>query len=338
MQRLAGETGLLVREVEGAPPCPAPPGPVSIGTVSIDQGGLPDIVPTLGTLFGRVACGDLLEAPVISRNPLLVAAAATRDPGRHDRRAEAVVLRARRIVRLLVASLALPGEVGRARDALEAETIAEGVALAYGLRSTPRVRGAIDQALILMADHELNASAFAARVAASTHADVYAAVQAGLATLSGPLHGAVSDQVEAVVAEIGRPEEALRVVHARAQRGERVPGFGHSFYQGIDPRAHRLLTLADALASRSRELRVVQSLVDAMAKQDRPPPNVDVGIVALRASLGMPVGAGAGLFAIGRTAGWVAHVLEQYESGHLLRPRARYRGVPVPADEDEDEE
>jgi citrate synthase len=185
----------------------------------------------------------------------------------------------------------------------------------------------VDAVLILLADHELNASTFAARVAASTQADVYAVVQAGLATLSGPLHGATSDRVEALIAEVSDPDQAERVVQERARRGERIPGFGHPFYgRAGDARAQVLLEIAWGLGRSTPEFEIVNAVISAMERASKPAPNVDAAAVALRAALGMPRGAVAGLFAVARTVGWVAHALEQVATGHLLRPRARYVG------------
>jgi citrate synthase len=270
------------------------------------------------------------DAPHATVAPVVVSAAAATDTARYVTSPEAVLPRAQRLVRLLAASLALPGAPDRAREAFVAPRIAEAPLRAYGLRVTAARVAAVDRLLILMADHELNASTFAARVAASTHADVYSAVTAGLVTLSGPLHGAASDRMEALLKEIRRPEDAESEIHERTRRGERVPGFGHPFYgTGGDPRARLMFETAWELAGRSRAVATLDAVVRAMEQADRPPPNVDVGAVALRAALGMPRGAAAGLFAVGRCAGWVAHILEQYETGHLLRPRARYRGEPL---------
>ena len=273
------------------------------------------------------------DAPPASVRPLVVAAWASRDPGRFDPRPEAVLPRARSATRLLAASLGLPGSPERASAAWRAPCIAGAVLTAFGVEPTPARRQATDGLLVLMADHELNASTFAARVAASTHADVYASIQAGLATLSGPLHGGASDQVEALVREIQRPGDAARVVHDRARRGEQVPGFGHPIYRktGGDPRAKALLEIAWELDADSDDVERVTALVTAMEGAGRPAPNVDAAAVALRAALGLPAGAVAGIFAVGRSAGWVAHILEQYESGQLLRPRARYVGPPTDA-------
>ena len=257
---------------------------------------------------------------------LLVAAAAAHDPGRFDSRRAAVTARARTLIRLLAAGLALPGDPERAERAFAAPSVAEAVAMATGVGPQRAAKPLLDRALVLLADHELNASTFAARVTASTDADIYAVVQTGLATLSGPRHGAASDQVEALLAEVERPAEALHVLHERARRGEGIPGFGHGYYRQADPRAPAMLEPAFELAGESASLRTLAALIEAMAQDARPAPNVDVGLVAVRAALGMPRGTGAGIFAVARCAGWVAHTLEQQASGQLLRPRARYVG------------
>lgn len=254
---------------------------------------------------------------------LLVAAEAGRDAGRFDLAPEGMLPRARRLIRLLAAGLALPGSPSQAARAWRAKSTAEAILCALGAPSDGAAQ--LDAGLVLLADHELNASTFAARVVASTRADIYACVQAGLAALSGPLHGAATDRVEAVLAEVGAPGQAERVVHERTRRGERIPGFGHPFYPDGDPRARQLLDLTRSSGAGSEELRTLDALVRAMERDQRPPPTVDVGLVALRAALGLPVGSAAGLFRISRCAGWVAHVLEQQAGGQLLRPRARYK-------------
>jgi citrate synthase len=211
------------------------------------------------------------------------------------------------------------------REALAAPSVAESVLRALGVPPRARATAAVDRALVLLADHELNVSTFAARVAASAHADPYAAVLAGLSALSGPRHGGVTDRVEALLLEVEALGGASRVVHERERRGELVPGFGHPFYPGGDPRARMLLETAQTLPGRSRTAAAAFALVEAMAEAGRAAPNVDMALVTLRAALGLPRGAAAGLFAVGRCAGWIAHVLEQYAAGFLLRPRARYR-------------
>jgi citrate synthase len=186
---------------------------------------------------------------------------------------------------------------------------------------------AIREALILIADHELNASAFAARVAASAGGDLYDCIAAALATLSGPRHGRACDRVEALLSEVERPERAARVVYERSRRGDAIPGFGHSVYPRGDPRAAPLLERASRLAPQSPGVRTALALVEAMREAGRAAATVDLGLIALTHALGMSAGAAVGIRAVGRAAGWVAHCLEQYEAGFLMRPRARYLDV-----------
>ncbi len=256
--------------------------------------------------------------------PIVVAALGARDRDRYDTHPESVRPRARRVIRRLTAALALTREPERFSDSLAAATVAESFARAVGTRSSPRQLLALDRALVLLADHELNPSTFAARVAASAQADVYACLGAGLVTVAGPRHGAASERVAALVREIGRPERAAQVVRARIRRGELIPGFGHAVYRGTDPRCAPLLKSARELAPRSRTVATVDALIDAMRAARRPPPNVDAAIVAFAAALGIPTELTPALFAIARLAGWTAHVLEQYQAGFLIRPRARY--------------
>ncbi len=270
--------------------------------------------------LARLLPADATYHSVLS---MVVPIAAARDPERHNTASEGVFRRARHVIRLIAASLALPGSPQRADLAFRSPSIAGVVACALG--APTEAIPAINGALVVLADHELNASTFANRVVASTGADVYACLQAGMAALSGPLHGAATDRVEALLAEAGDPKNAARAVAERMRRGERLPGFGHPFYPEGDPRARQLFESAWAWTPRTNELRTLDALISAMERADRPRPNVDVGLVALRAGLSLPVGSAASLFCVGRCAGWVAHALEQADSGHLLRPRARYR-------------
>lgn len=266
------------------------------------------------------------SAPPSAVHALVVAAIAAGDPGRFDLRPASVQRRARALIKTLAAALAFTTDPSRLGAALAAGTVAEAVAIGLGVELGDSQLRAIDQVLVLMADHELNASTFAARVAASANADPYAAVLAGLATLSGSKHGAASDRAEALVAEVASPADAGRVLHERERRGELVPGFGHLIYRDQpDPRAIVVLETARSLGSGSETTAKVEALIEAVRESGKPPPNIDAAVVALRGALGMPRGAAAGLFAVGRCAGWVAHILEQYEAGFLLRPRARYQ-------------
>jgi citrate synthase len=259
---------------------------------------------------------------------VVVPALALADSGRHGVSNEAQLGRARLLLRGLAASLALPDSLERAREALSAEGVARSILVAFGQRPRRDAERALDRTLVLCADHELNPSTFAARVAASTGADLYACVSAALAALSGPLHGGACDRVLTLVAEAGPAARAGKALDERLRRGDAVPGFGHPLYPRGDPRARLLLREAQSLRSRSRspELKTLLALVDAMSERGREAPTLDAGLVALAAALSLPRGAAVGLFAVGRTAGWIAHALEQQAAGFVLRPRARYVG------------
>jgi citrate synthase len=264
-------------------------------------------------------------SPPLASLSLLVAALGARDPARFEVARAAVLERGRVLVVRLAASLALPLAPARAVEALETSGVAGALAVAARGRADADLVRVLDQALVLIADHELNVSAFAARVAASAGADLYACLGAALAALSGPKHGGHVERIEALVAEAGTPEQARRVIHERARRGEPVPGFGHPLYPQGDPRARPLLAAARTIAGRQPTVRTLLALIEAMGEAGRPAPTIDTALVAVTAALGLPRGFGVALFAVGRAAGWVAHVLEQYEAGFLIRPRALYR-------------
>lgn len=259
--------------------------------------------------------------PVLS---LLVPLLAARDAGRFVQRPDAVVPRARTLIVRMAGALGLIRGAEGLAAALAAEGVAETVAAGLAAGSGDEGVRAINRALVLVADHELNASTFAARVAASAGADIYACVQAALATLSGPRHGGASERIEALVSEIGKPDDTERVVNERARRGEPVEGFGHPMYPSGDPRAAMLLGLAADLAPRSPGVQTCLSLVDVVTRSGGGGATLEMGLVALSVALALPPGSAAGMFAVGRCSGWVAHALEHYEAGYLLRPRARY--------------
>lgn len=179
--------------------------------------------------------------------------------------------------------------------------------------------------LVLLADHELNASTFVARCVASTGATPYAVIAAALAALSGRLHGGASARAEALFQEIARKGgDPLPLMAARLARGEDLPGFGHFLYPEGDPRAAAIFLALRNAAPAARE--TAEAAIAAGTRLTGRLSNVDFALAAATTALGLPPNAALGLFVVGRTAGWIAHAIEQYESGVLIRPRARYSG------------
>ena len=253
---------------------------------------------------------------------------AVKDPERHMTAREPTLAVARRLVPQLVGAIAhATGGGSRARRAAESPSVAAALAVALGVEPRRAVVRALNASLVVSADHELNPSSFTARVSASAGADLYACVAAATATLSGPRHGGAPERIAAVLEEIGEAQHAATVVRDRLRRGDAIPGFGHPLYPAGDPRFEVLLEQARAVGKRRRSLAVVEALVGAMNLAGAPPPNYDVGTTAVAAALGLGHHAATALFAVGRCAGWIAHVVEQREMGFLLRPRARYVGV-----------
>jgi citrate synthase len=182
----------------------------------------------------------------------------------------------------------------------------------------------VRRCLVLLADHELNASTFVARCVASTGATPYAVVSAALSALSGRLHGGASASAEALLHEIVQRGDPLAVMAARLARNEHLPGLGHPLYPEGDPRADALLSAAMAAGPGAR--RLIEVAIAAARQLIPQPPNVDFALAAATTALGLPQGAALSLFVVGRTVGWIAHAIEQYQNGVLIRPRARYTG------------
>jgi citrate synthase len=193
----------------------------------------------------------------------------------------------------------------------------------------PELVGALRSALVLLADHELAASTLAVRVAASVRADPYAAVGAGLGVLGGTLHGGASLGAEALFAEIGSSGHAARVIGERLRRGERIPGFGGgSLYPHEDGRGRCLLEIVRAAAPRHPRVAIAEAILTETRARRLPEPNIDFALATLAAATGMIRGSGEAVYAVARTAGWLAHALEEYARESPMRPRAVYTGPP----------
>jgi len=278
--------------------------------------------PPLALERARTAAAQLPpSAHLADRLRVIAAVVGPCDPLRFDLRPEAVVGAGRSLLAVMVDGLPMvarsvpaPSLAGRLWARLSARRASRA-----GLAS-------LNACLVLMADHELAASTLAARVAASTRADPYAVVTAGLGAIAGPLHGSASAAVHELLtgAAASGPTEALsRVVRAQG----RVPGLGQPLYPNGDPRGRALLERLRAGGVDAGRLEVVDALLKAIEERSSVAPNCDFGLAAFAFCWGMPADAGEAIFAIARTAGWLAHALEEYGEEPLrFRPRAIYAG------------
>jgi citrate synthase len=244
-----------------------------------------------------------------------LAAARQRDTGRDAHSPGAVAETARTIIATMIA--ALPEQQPTVRDATVASRLWTRLTA-----QPPRLRDLdlLDTTLILLADHELAASTLAARVAASTWADPYLVVLAGLSTLGGPLHGGASEEVRSLLRDIASGTAAGDAIDALLVADRLVPGFGHRVYRVRDPRA-------DLLLERLPPSDAARDLVAEMERRRLPFPNVDLALAQLAEANDMVPGAGELLFAVARVAGWLAHAIEEYEHRLRFRPRAVYVGA-----------
>jgi citrate synthase len=291
-------------------------------------GRFPDPAPPWRTGAAALKAGRRAQAALpaaalpLERIRVIAAALAAGDELRLELHPAAVTAAGRSLIAGLVDCLPRPG-AAPAGSSIAARLWA-GLS---PLDPEPGLVGTVDVALVLLADHELAASTVAARVAASVRADPYAVVSAGLAAVSGTLHGGASLGIEALLDEVDRPERAASVVGARLRQGERLRGFGHRLYPDGDPRAAALLARLRDTAGGSPRLAVVEALLEAAADRGLPEPNVDLALAALAHVAGMTRGAGEAVFAAARTAGWIAHALEEYDRDTPIRPRALYTGA-----------
>ena len=231
---------------------------------------------------------------------------------------------AREIIQTVVACCGFVGSANSYRPMLKGETIVEGLMHALSLTPNAENSEALRAILILMADHELPPGTLSARVVASTGGTLHSCLAAAFCATSGMDVGRMYDRVEDF---LGHPQSNTVLVN-RAQKlhaqGQSVPGFGHPLYLKGDPRATQLLDIARKRQGQNRELRAIFRFIDDMASSSGLQPRQEMAVVILARAMGLPRQAPAALFALGRIAGWVAHVQEQRAAGTLLRPRAKF--------------
>ncbi|HEX6521983.1 MAG TPA: citrate/2-methylcitrate synthase [Streptosporangiaceae bacterium] len=272
---------------------------------------------------GRAAQSALpLGTLPLERLQVIVPAIAATDPLRPELDPAAVMAAGRAIIAAMVRCLPTAGPASDEGPGM----------IAVGLwgrlcerRPNPALLRALSAALVLLADHELAASTLAVRAAASVRADPYAVVATGLGAISGALHGGSSLGAETLLAAARGPADISRVVAELRRRGEKIPGFGHLVYRSGDPRAIALLDLIRRAAPKSTQLAIADALLAEVRQKSLPEPNIDIALATLVRVAGMVRGAGEAIFAIARTAGWIAHALEAYTTAPI-RPRAIYTG------------
>ncbi|HXK03928.1 MAG TPA: citrate synthase [Verrucomicrobiae bacterium] len=200
-----------------------------------------------------------------------------------------------------------------------------------GKRPDDVMERAFDVALTLHADHELNASTFAARVVAATLSDIYSAITAGIGALKGPLHGGANQDVINWLLKLGDEDSAKDAVKGTLAKKVKIPGFGHRVYRTEDPRATHLRVLSEELGKRTgheKLYRLSRVMEETVMGEKGLNPNVDFYSASAYYSLGIPIDLYTPIFAVSRMSGWTAHVLEQYRNNRLIRPRAEYKGKP----------
>ena len=256
------------------------------------------------------------RAAPIDRAIAVLALAASADPRAFTRAPDGRAMVGARIVRLLVAAM-----LNRAPSS---EPLHVQIAGAWA-GDNKHAAALIRRTLVLLADHELNASTFTVRCAASTGLNLYDAVIAGLAALKGPKHGGAGVPASRLVKTLV-DQDVEPVIRERVALGERFAGFGHGVYRRGDPRAQSLL---DALARAGAARKFTREIPERIAEATGEFVNIDYALAVLVHSLRLPVGSELALFAMARSVGWIAHASEQLQQGRLIRPRARYVG-PAP--------
>lgn len=295
---------------------------------------IPDRVVPWQSLPAAVAAARAVQSALpsvtlpLDRLMMAVTALAVADPMRHSIEPEGVVATGHALIAGMIDVLpyqsARPGRHG----AGIAERLWPKLTKAT---SSPELVRVLDAALVVLADHELAASTLAARVAASVGADPYSVVSAALGVLGGPMHGGASLGAERMLGEIREPADVPQVIGERLRRGERIPGVGHTVYKSGDGRCNALLELLREAAPRHRQLAIADAVLDEISARGLPRANTDFALATLTTACGMVPGAGEVVFAIARTAGWLAHALEEYRRRSPMRLRAVYAGPAVEA-------
>ncbi|MCL7970715.1 MAG: citrate synthase [marine benthic group bacterium] len=308
-----------------------------------------DALPTaaeLAVFEGLLAAERELPPPVLdvlarlsdSKSPMAALRTAVSvlgqvDPEADDITHEADLRKAGRLVAGMPTIVAAFDRIRRGLDPLDPDAdlphAANFLYMLTGERPSETAARALDTSWLLYLEHGLNASTFTARVVASTLADMHSAVTAGISALKGPLHGGANEKAMQMLLEIGATEAVGPYVDRALAEKRKIMGFGHRVYRAEDPRATHLRRMAEALSEDAGEPRwfeISKALEDTLLERKGLRANVDFYCATVYYTLGLPIDLFTPLFAIGRTAGWAAHVMEQHMHNRLIRPRAEYTG------------
>jgi citrate synthase len=284
------------------------------------------------------AVTDILRAAPAGAHPMAVLRTAVSALALHDPEADDMSESAnlRKAIKLQAKMPTIVAAYARIRDGKEPVAPLQNVSLAYnflymmnGTHPDAIAVTAMDKALVLHADHELNASTFASRVTVATLSDIYSGVTSAIGALKGPLHGGANEGVMAMLEEIGSEDNVEPYVKAKLEARERIMGFGHRVYKNGDPRAKHLQKMSLELGKTTGNMKwynmsvKIEELVTGMKGLK---PNVDFYSASVYTSLGIPRSLFTPIFAVSRVSGWTAHIMEQYADNRLIRPRADYVG------------
>lgn len=275
-----------------------------------------DNLPVMSDAMRVVAAATAMQPPLV-RAIAVTALAGNADSRAFNRSPDGRARIAARVMRLVAAAVLGAEPSAQPLHRQVARNWAPGNPVAEDL---------LRRAMVLLADHELNASTYTLRCAASTGLNLYDQAIAGLVALKGPRHGGAGLLAARLVAELATGDLVGQVAD-KVALGERIPGFGHTIYKQGDPRGDDLLK---ALSAAGADRRLAVEAPAAIAEATGLHPNIDFALAVMTRTLGLPAGTETALFAIARTAGWMAHGMEQMHGGALIRPRARYTG-PAPA-------
>lgn len=295
------------------------------GTLAVQRAVAPRVVDVLKGLPSESSPMAALRTAVSALGQV--------DPEADEITHEADLRKAGRVVAQIPTIVAAFDRIRRGEDPIDPDPdlshAANFLYMLNGSRPGPAAARALDTSWLLYLEHGLNASTFAARVVASTLADMHSAITAGISALKGPLHGGANEKAMEMLLDIGSLEDVREYVDRALAEKRKIMGFGHRVYRTEDPRATHLRRMAEELSREAGDARwfeLSRAVEDELFERKGLRCNVDYYCATVYYSLGLPIDLFTPLFAVGRAAGWAAHVMEQHMHNKLIRPRAEYTG------------